>query len=86
MTRGRCPTALEGAAHISQIIEYAGDRIEVLPAGQIVSSNVKTIVEQTGCNQIHGSFSSCVENGASPGKRLLQIMTEIQGSLEQLVG
>ena len=86
MTRGRCPTALEGAAHISQIIEYAGDRIEVLPAGQIVSSNVKTIVEQTGCNQIHGSFSSGVENGASPGKRLLQIMTEIQGSLEQLVG
>jgi copper homeostasis protein len=86
MTRGRMPTALAGAAQIRQVIEYAGNRIEVLPAGQIVSSNVKTIVEKTGCNQIHGSFSSGVENGATPGKRLLQIMAEIQGSLDQLVG
>lgn len=86
MTRGRMPSALEGAAQIRQIMDYARDRIEVLPAGQIVSSNVKTIVEKTGCNQVHGSFSSAVDNGATPGKRLLQIMAEIQGSLEQLVG
>ncbi len=86
MTRGRKPTALEGAPHIREVIEYARDRIEILPAGQIVAANVKSIVEKTGCNQVHGSFSSGVENGASPGKRLLQIMTEIQGSLEQLVG
>ena len=86
MTRGRKPTALEATPHIREVIEYARDRIEILPAGQIVAANVKSIVEKTGCNQVHGSFSSGVENGASPGKRLLQIMTEIQGSLEQLVG
>lgn len=86
MTRGGRTTALEGAAQIRQVVDYAGGRIEVLPAGQILSSNVKTIVEKTGCSQVHGSFSSQVENGATPGKRLLQIMAEIQGSLEQLIG
>lgn len=84
MTRGGSDTAIDGAARIKEIVEYAGDRIEVLPAGRILSANIKSLVEQTGCTQVHGSFSSSVENGATPGKRLLQIMSEIQGSLEQL--
>jgi len=58
MTRGRAANAIDGAEVIDEMVQFAEDRIEILPAGRVTSGNVREIVIQTGCNQVHGSFSS----------------------------
>jgi len=58
MTSGQQPTAMAGIETLSAIFELADGRIEVLPAGGVGSVNALKILEKTGCNQIHGSFSS----------------------------
>lgn len=62
MTSGLAPNVPQGIDVIAQIIEYADSRIEVIPAGGITESNVLEIVRTTGCDQIHGSFSSPCED------------------------
>ncbi len=56
MTSGLAATAMDGAAVIGQLVQQAGDRIEVLPAGRISASNVSALVDWTGATQVHGSF------------------------------
>jgi copper homeostasis protein len=56
MTSGGAPTAMAGAAVIRRLIEQARGRIEVLPVGGIVADNVRELITETGCRQIHGSF------------------------------
>lgn len=58
MTSGQSPDAESGLATISEMVQRAAGRIEVLPAGSISAKNAVKIVDQTGCRQVHGSFSS----------------------------
>lgn len=58
MTSGQNPTALEGVSVISAIKDHSSGRIEILPAGRIGAENATEILTKTGCNQLHGSFSS----------------------------
>lgn len=60
MTSGGKSTAIEGTNRIREIIEYAADRIEVLPAAGINSHNVKQLVFETTCDQVHGSCSETI--------------------------
>jgi copper homeostasis protein len=41
---------------LARLIDAARGRISVLPAGGVRPSNVRRLVERTGCVQIHGSF------------------------------
>ena len=62
MTSGQAPSVPEGIEKLAKIIEYANGRIEIIPAGGINETNVVEIVRSCGCDQIHGSFSSSVED------------------------
>ena len=67
LTSGQAPSVPQGAELIRELIEYAGDRIEILPGGGIRPHNVREIVEQTGVRQVHLSafeqrFDSSVHN------------------------
>jgi len=53
LTSGQEDTAPEGAQLIKRLIEYAQDRIEVLPGGGIKPRTLRQVVEATGCKQIH---------------------------------
>jgi copper homeostasis protein len=53
LTSGQEDTAPEGAPLIKQLIEYAGDRIEILPGGGIKLNSLRQVVESTGCKQVH---------------------------------
>jgi copper homeostasis protein len=53
LTSGQEDTAPEGAPLIKRLIEYAGDRIEILPGGGIKPHSLRQIVESTGCKQVH---------------------------------
>ncbi len=55
LTSGGAPTAEAGADTLARLIQRAGKRIEVLPAGSIRPANVATLVRTTGCNQVHAA-------------------------------
>ena len=54
LTTGAAPTALEGAARLRTLVEYAGDRIGILAAGSITAANVRDLIKRTGVTQVHG--------------------------------
>jgi copper homeostasis protein len=53
LTSGQEDTVPEGAHLIKRLIEYAGDRIEILPGGGIKPLSLRQVVESTGCKQVH---------------------------------
>jgi copper homeostasis protein len=53
LTSGQCNTAAEGSGLIRSLIEHAGGRIEILPAGNIRPENVRDLLARTGCQQVH---------------------------------
>lgn len=48
------PAALDA---IEQLVKQAAGRIEVLPGGGITPHNIAHVLQYTGCNQVHGTFS-----------------------------
>ncbi|MEM9346758.1 MAG: copper homeostasis protein CutC [Planctomycetota bacterium] len=56
MTSGGKPSAIEGSAVIRSLIEQAGSRIEVLPAGGIRPQNVAELVRETYAKQVHAAL------------------------------
>ena len=57
LTSGQAPSAVEGIPQLREMIRFAGDAIEILPAGGIRPDNAVRIVEETGCTQLHLSGS-----------------------------
>lgn len=57
LTSGGKATASAGATKLRHLIQQASGRIEILPGSGINPTNAKQLVEQTGCNQLHGSFA-----------------------------
>lgn len=82
MTRGRASTAVDGLTQIREIIGYAGNRIEVLPAGRIGSANARQVVEETGCVQLHGSFSSGIAPALTMTDRFQALHAEIDSTIQ----
>jgi copper homeostasis protein len=66
LTSGGRATAPEGAAMIAQLVERAGDRIEILSGGGVRAENVVELLRVTGCKQVHGSFSEARDDPAGP--------------------
>lgn len=69
LTSGREPTALAGAANLKVLMQLANGRIEILPCGKIRAGNVETVLDLTGCDQIHASFGEPVAAGKTRGRR-----------------
>ena len=63
LTSGQKESAHSGIDELAAMVKQAAGRIEILPAAGIGSVNAKEIVERTGTDQIHGSFSG---SGTSP--------------------
>jgi copper homeostasis protein CutC len=55
LTSGHAPSAEAGTACLASLVQRAGKRIEILPAGNIRSDNVVNLVRQTCCEQVHSS-------------------------------
>jgi copper homeostasis protein len=53
LSSGQRKTALEGATLLRQLREQAQGRITILPGGGIRPHNVRAVLEQTGCSQVH---------------------------------
>jgi len=57
LTSGGEPTALAGQKTIARLQARAAGRIEILPCGRLRAEHLADVIQTTGCNQIHGSFS-----------------------------
>lgn len=53
LTSGQQDSALDALPFIRHLIDYAGDRIEILPGGGILPASIPDVVRQTGCRQVH---------------------------------
>jgi copper homeostasis protein len=62
MTSGQEETAYNGAALIAELIHRSAGRIEVLPAGGINRFTAADVVARTGCDQVHASLRTKVED------------------------
>jgi copper homeostasis protein len=53
LTSGQRDTVFEGLDLIKRLVDYAGDRIQILPGGGIKPYQVDEVIARTGCRQIH---------------------------------
>ncbi len=53
LTSGQCDTVHEGLDLIRRLIDYAGDRIEIMPGGGIKPYQADEVIRRSGCAQIH---------------------------------
>ncbi len=58
LTSGQQPSALAGSKQLTQLIELADNRIDILPGAGIKPTNVAQLIMQTGCRQVHGTFKT----------------------------
>lgn len=66
LTSGQAPSVHYGMDVVREMIEYSGDRIEILPGAGIKKINVQEIVQKTGCTQVHLAIQkSCTDTSTS---------------------
>jgi copper homeostasis protein len=53
LTSGQCDTVWEGLPLIARLVEYAGDRVQIMPGGGIKPHHVDDVIAKTGCRHIH---------------------------------
>jgi len=88
LTSGQEPSVFEGQVLVKQLIQKANGRIGILPGAGVNSQNVKTIVDFTGCNEIHLSakkmmhrqvdLNSKIQLGSANDSNFYQMTDEIE--------
>lgn len=53
LTSGQCDTVAEGIELIARLVDYAKDRIAIMPGGSIKPHNFDQTIARTGCREIH---------------------------------
>lgn len=66
MTSGGAMSAEMGIPRIRSLREIAGARLEILPAAGIGPHNAATVLADTGCRQLHGTFRMNGHDPAGP--------------------
>jgi copper homeostasis protein len=62
LTSGAAPSALEGADLIARLVEKAGNRIIVMPAGGINERTAARVAAQTGARELHFTANETVSS------------------------
>jgi copper homeostasis protein len=80
LTSGHAPNAEAGLHTLKEMIAYADGRIEILPGGGIRRHNVRKIIEETGCTQVHFSLRKADSETSLSQAELQDLMATIQGN------
>ena len=57
LTSGGAKTAWDGRTQLAALQQQAAGRIDILPGSGISADNVVPLLQETGCQQVHGSMS-----------------------------
>src|SRR4029078_2802358 len=63
-TSGGQPTAALGAARLREMMDFAADRIEIMPGGGIRANNIVEIVQKNTCHQIRTGGTTKIDGGS----------------------
>ncbi len=63
LTSGQAATAEAGVPLLKELVEQSAERIIIMPGCGVNSSNVASILESTGANEIHASARKSVGSG-----------------------
>lgn len=63
LTSGQEESAMAGLDRLKELVDYAGDRIGILPAGNIHEANIEKIAAATGARELHVTGFTEVESG-----------------------
>lgn len=63
LTSGQEESAMAGLELLSDLVKRAGDRIIIMPAGNIHESNVEKIARETGADELHVTGFMDVDSG-----------------------
>ena len=66
LTSGGQPTVTEGIEQLQRWQSDYGSKIEILPGSGVRPDNAVKLLRQTGCQQLHGTFSTPTTDAASP--------------------
>ncbi len=77
LTSGQAPSAAGGIGLLRQLRDLAGDRLIVMPGGGVSEDNARLILDQTGCQEIHGSCSG--GTGLTSAERVKAVRLAIGG-------
>ncbi|MBQ9662601.1 MAG: copper homeostasis protein CutC [Oscillospiraceae bacterium] len=53
LTSGQAPDVSDATDTIREMLDYAGDRIQILPGAGITMRNIRRVAEETGAGQLH---------------------------------
>jgi copper homeostasis protein len=70
LTSGQRNTALEGSALIRKLVEHARGRVEILPGAGIRTHNVRELIAQTGCTQVHTTAFRQLDDPSTVASRI----------------
>lgn len=65
LTSGLQPTAPEATDIIAQLIKVANDRIVIMPGSGVRSSNIASLIQDTGASEFHSSARMATTNNMS---------------------
>ena len=69
LTSGQAPSVSDATDTIKEMIDYAGNRIQILPGAGITLRNVQRIVHETGANQIHVAIHRVLSDNSTRNNR-----------------
>lgn len=55
LTSGCKPNVIEGLAYLRQLVDWAGNRITIMPGGGLRSVNIEKVLRETGAHYFHSS-------------------------------
>ena len=67
LTSGGKPTAVAGALALRKLISESRNRVQILAGGGIQADNLRQLLEQSGCTQVHAGLREFVETEPQPG-------------------
>jgi len=79
LTSGQCPTAMEGASLLNELVRQADERIVIMPGSGVRASNIAELVKLTDASEYHSSAGT-----RHPGN-MKYINTAMQEELSQVM-
>ena len=77
LTSGQQPSAEQGIPLLRELVQQAADRLIIMPGGGVTTKNARLIIDQTGCKEIHGSFSA--GSGVTSADDVKYVLSTIDG-------
>jgi copper homeostasis protein len=62
LTSGGAQTSIAGSRTLRQLVDAAGEQVIIMAGSGINPQNVRTLIQETGVQEIHASLRSIVES------------------------